>query len=172
MRSMGRMFALALLGAVLAGCASMGGLSEAPRVTLVGIEPVAVQLFEQTFRITLRVQNPNSRDITIRGLDYELVVNDKMFAEGVSGKPVTIPAYGENTADVEVVSTLQRVVEQLEALTSRGEPTIDYSISGHISVDGIPLPVPFEYANTLRLPRPERREREGGGKSRSIGISI
>lgn len=170
---MGRIFTVALLGAVLSGCATMGGLSEAPRVSLVSIEPVDVQLFEQTFRVRLRVQNPNSQDITIRGLDYELVVNDKLFAQGVSGKPVTIPAYGENTADVNVVSTLQRVMEQLQALSKRGEPTIDYSISGHANVDGIPIPVPFEYADTLSLPRPEQRKREGGGsKPKSVGISI
>lgn len=164
---------MTLLGALLTGCASMGGLAQAPRVSLVSIEPVDVRLFEQTFRVTLRVQNPNARDITIRGLDYEIVVNDKVFAQGVSGKPVTIPAYGENTADVEVVSTLQRVMEQLQALTRRAEPSIDYSITGHANIDGIPIPVPFEYEDTLSLPPVEQRERKGGGaKPESSGSAI
>ena len=152
-----RALAIAFLGAVLVGCASMGGLSEPPRVSLVSIEPVEVQLFEQRFRITLRIQNPNDREITIRGLDYEIVVNDRVFAQGVSGKPVTVPAWGENTAEVEVVSTLQRFMEQLEELGVRGEPTIDYAITGHVSVDGIPFPVPFEYQDSLGLPGFEKR---------------
>lgn len=161
---MRRILTIAILGVTLIGCASMGGLSEPPRVTLVNIEPVDFRLLEQRFRVTLRVQNPNSRDITIRGLDYEIVVNDRVFAQGVSGKPVTIPAWGENTAVVEVVSTLQRVMEQLEELGIRGKPSLDYAISGHVSVDGIPIPVPFEYQDTLTLPGFEKRERKDGGE--------
>jgi hypothetical protein len=139
--------AIALLGAVLTGCAIMGGLSEPPLVSLVGITPVDVQLFEQRFRVTLRVQNPNSQDITIRGLDYEIIVNDRLFAP----------------AEVEVVSTFQRVMEQLRELGVRGKPSIDYAIRGHVSVDGIPIPVPFEYADTLTLPGFEEHEKKDGG---------
>lgn len=171
---MKRAIAIAVLGAILVGCASLGGLNEPPRVSLVGIEPLDFRLLEQRFRVTLRIQNPNDRDITVRGLDYEIVVNDRVFAQGVSGKPVTIPAWGENTAEVEVVSTLQRVMEQLEALAARGEPGLDYAISGHVSVDGIPFPVPFEYRDSLGLPRiDERGPGDGGsqpGKPAAIAI--
>ena len=141
----------------------MYGLSEPPRVSLVSIAPVGLQLLEQRFRVTLQVQNPNPEDITIRGLDYEIVVNDRPFAVGVSGKPIIVPAYGESTATVEVVSTLQRVMEQLQELGVRGKPSIDYAISGHVSVDGIPIPVPFEYRATLTLPGFEERDNEDRG---------
>ena len=165
---------LAILAVVLGGCATMSGLGEAPRVRLVSITPTDVQLFEQRFRVTLVVQNPNSEDITIRGLDYAIEVNDKIFAEGVSGKPITIPAYGGNTADVEVVSTLQRVLEQLRSLGEQDQPTIDYAISGHVSVDGIPFPLPFQHQDTLTLPGFEKREKKDGGvrptKSKAIAI--
>ena len=169
---MGRNLVTAILGAVLAGCATMVGLSEAPRVSLVSITPVDFQLFEQRFRVTLRVQNPNSRAITIRGLDYEIVVNERSFAQGVSGKPLTVPAYGENSAEVEVVSTLQRVLEQLEELTKRDRPSIDYKIRGHVRVDGIPIPVPFEYQGTLTLPGVEKRDRKHDGRQPAKAIAI
>jgi len=165
---------LLLLGTVLSGCAAMTGLSEPPRVRLVSITATDLQLFEQRFRVTLQVQNPNSENITIRGLDYEIAVNGKIFARGVSGKPITIPAYGENSADVEVVSTLQSLMEQFQALSGRGEPTIDYGISGHVSVEGIPFPVPFEYQDTLVLPGFDTREKKDGGvqpaKPKTIAI--
>lgn len=139
----------------------MGGLSEAPRVSLVSIAPASVQLLEQRFRVTLRIQNPNDRDITIRGLDYEIVVNERVFARGVSGKPVSVSAWSENTAEVEVVTSLDRIIDQLRELGTRTNPDIDYVISGHVSVDGIPFPVPFEYQDSLALPgfkKPERNE--------------
>ncbi|GMQ95600.1 MAG: LEA type 2 family protein [Gammaproteobacteria bacterium] len=161
---MGRGLLIACVGALLTGCAIMGGLSEPPRVSLASIAPVDLQLFEQRFRVTLRVQNPNSKDITIRGLDYEIVVNDKLFAQGVSGKPFTIPANGESAVEVEVVSTLQRVMEQLQELGNRGKPSIDYAISGRVSIDGIPVPVPFDYRDTLTLPGFEERENKDGNR--------
>ena len=95
----------------------------------------------------------------MRGLDYAITVNDKVFAQGVSGKPITVPAYGENIAEVEVVSTLQRVIEQLQAFGERGEPSLDYTISGHVDVDGLPVPLPFEYQDTLTVPGLEKRKK-------------
>jgi len=168
-----KMPAMALLGALLGGCASLAGLSEAPRVSLVSIAPVDFQLFEQRFLVTLKVQNPNAKDITIRGLDYAIEINDKIFAQGVSGKPISIPAYGEGIAEVEVASTLKRFLEQLQAFGGRTTPTIDYAISGHASIDGMPIPVPFSYQDTLTIPGFQERERKGGGrlpKSKEIAI--
>lgn len=170
-RSMKGYFVIALIGAMLSGCATMAGISEAPRVRLVSITPVDFQLFEQRFLLTLQVQNPNARDITIRGFDYAIAVNDKPFAQGVSGKPLSVPAYGESTAEVEVVSTLERLLEQLQELGYRGKPSLDYAISGHVNIDGIPLPVPFEYHNTLTVPgfekRRDGRDTEQAPKSKS-----
>lgn len=170
MKLMKRFFAFALLGVILTGCATMAGLSETPRVRLVSIAPVDFQLFEQRFLVTLQIQNPNARDITIRGLDYEIEVNDRLFAQGVSGKPITVPAYGENIAEVEVASTLQRVIEQLRELGYRAKPSLDYSISGHVNIDGIPIPVPFEYQNTLSVPGFEEPKNEQLPKPKAIAI--
>lgn len=169
---MKRLFAIAVFAALLSGCATMAGLSTPPRVSLVGIEPVDFQLFEQRFRVTLQVQNPNATDITIRGLDYAITVNERLFAQGVSGKRFTVPAYGENMAHVEVVSTLQRVMEQLQELGARGKPSIDYAITGQVDVDGIPIPIPFAYEDTLSLPGLEGRRKKGGGTGKSKALAI
>ena len=56
-----------------------------------------------------------------------------------------------------------RVLEQLRSLGERDEPTIDYSISGHIRVDGIPFPLPFQHQDTLTLPGFEKRDKKDGG---------
>jgi LEA14-like dessication related protein len=169
-----RMPAMLLLGTLLGGCAALSGLNEPPRVSLVSIVPANIQLFEQRFLVTLKVQNPNAEDITIRGLDYTIEVNDKIFAQGVSGKPITIAAYGEGLAEVEVTSTLQRFIEQLEAFGLRSTPSIDYAISGHVNVDGIPISIPFEYENTLMLPGFEEHKGKSGDprlpKAKEIAI--
>ena len=136
----------------LGGCATLTGLDETPRVSLVGIDPVDFQLLEQRFRVTLRVQNPNDRDITIRGLDYAIVINDKVFAQGVSGKPVSVPAWGESIAELEVVSSLERIIDQLQTFGERASPDIDYALSGHVRIDGVPFAIPFQYRGTVTVP--------------------
>jgi LEA14-like dessication related protein len=155
---------LLLLATVLMGCGGITNVRQAPRVSLVAVEPVDFQLFEQRYRVTLRVQNPNDADIGIRGIDYEIAVNDKLFARGVSGKPIELPAYGEALAEVEVVSSLAHLIEQIDDLHRRRESTLRYRISGHVSIDGVPGTVPFEYESTLELPGtgPARGKGESG----------
>ena len=157
-----------LIASMLFGCATLTGLSETPRVSLVGIAPVDLQLFEQRFRVSLRIQNPNDHDITIRGLDYEIVINEKVFAQGVSGKPVSVPAWGESIAEVEVVSSLDRIIDQLHGLGERSDSSIDYALSGHVRIDGVPFPIPFQYGGTLALPgspgSPGSERRGNGGQ--------
>lgn len=172
--SSGMLAYLLLLATALGGCATLTGLNETPRVSLVSIAPVDIHLLEQRFRVTLRVQNPNDRMITIRGLDYEIVMNDKIFAQGVSGKPVPVPAFGESLAEVEVVSSLERVIEQLDAFGKREKPEIDYALSGHVRIDGVPFPIPFEYHDTLSFPGMEKRgnDREDRAPRTPKAISI
>lgn len=141
-----------VMAALLAGCAGITQLREAPRVSLVAIEPVDIQLFEQRYRVTLRVQNPNDTAIHVRGIDYEIAVNEKLFARGVSGKPIELPAYGEALAEVDVVSSLAHLIEQISELQRRGESTLHYRISGHVSIEGLPGSIPFEHKSTLELP--------------------
>ena len=142
----------ALVVAALGACATLTGLDEPPRVSLASIEPVDFKLLEQRFRLSLRVQNPNDRDITIRGFDYAIVINDKIFAQGVSGKPLSVPAWGESVTEVEVVSSLERIIEQLQAFGERASPDIDYALSGHVRIDGVPFSVPFQYRGSVALP--------------------
>ena len=151
---------LSLIAAMLIGCATLTGLTEAPRVSLVDIAPLDLGLFEQRFRVSLRIRNPNDRDIMIRGLDYEIVINEKVFAQGVSGKPVSVPAQGESIAEVEVVSSLERLIDQLHGLGERASPDIDYALSGHVRIDGVPFPIPFRYGGTLSAPGAEERRKD------------
>ena len=154
------------LGAlVLGGCAATGGLEEAPRVSLVNVKPVDIQLLEQRYRVTIRVQNPNAADLRIRGLSYELHLNDELFGTGVSGERTVVPAFGEATVDVDVVSNLARLLDQFQWLRGLrdGPPSVSYAIKGSITLEGTLVKVPFERAGVLELP---------GGKPKDGGQSV
>jgi len=147
------------LAALLSGCAGLARLEQPPRVTLVGLEPVQVQFLEQRYVATLRVQNPNPVDITIDGLEYTLAINGSDFADGVSRQRITVPAYGEKTLEVGVVSTIVKLFRQIEQLAN-SDGRLRYAIRGSLGLGGAGS-VPFEHDGEVDLrppaPRPQGR---------------
>ncbi|MES9962632.1 MAG: LEA type 2 family protein [Candidatus Sedimenticola sp. 20ELBAFRAG] len=144
---------LALL--ILSGCAGMAESRESPRVTLVGIKMVSVEIFEQRYGLMLRIQNPNPDALVITGMSFKVEINDQDFASGVSDNGVTVEGFGEATLDVEVVSSLFDVVEQLRALEKRqGQPLV-YRIHGKIRHAGSPFSIPFERKGRIGGPATE-----------------
>ena len=144
--------ALAALLAV-AGCAGLVGLEKSPRVSLVSIKPVQIQLLEQRYLATLRIQNPNPVALPIEGLDYSISINGEDFANGVSNEGVTVPAYGEATLEVSVTSTLAALIDQLRHFDGSGD-TLRYGITGTLGITGIPGGLSFERDGEIDL-RPE-----------------
>ena len=143
--------AVALLA--VAGCAGLIGLEKSPRVSLVNIKPVQIQLLEQRYLATLRIQNPNPVALPIEGLDYSISINGADFADGVSNDGVTVPAYGEATLEVNVTSTLVSLIDQLRRFEESGD-TLRYGITGTLGITGIPGGLSFEHDGEIDL-RPE-----------------
>ncbi len=143
--------------AALTACAALSGLDQPPRVTLVGVEPVQIQLLEQRYLATIRIQNPNPVALPVSGLDYTITINGAEFASGVSNQRVSIPAYGEKTLAVGVTSTIARLLDQVRLLGESGG-ALRYGISGRLGVTGMPAGVPFDQQGEIDL-RPPRATR-------------
>ena len=136
--------------ALVAGCAGLAGLDRPPRVTLVSLEPVQVTLLEQRYLAVIRIQNPNAVSLPIDGLDYRIALNGAEFADGVGSQRVTVPAYGEKTLEVGVVSTTLRLFEQIKRISGlRG--SLRYGISGTLQISGVPAGVDFERDGVIEL---------------------
>lgn len=125
---------LALLSAMfwLSGCAIFGQSYTKPDIRLANVEMLKANMWEQSFRLRLRVDNPNSRALPVRGMHYEVFLNDARLATGVSNHPFTVPAYGSQYFDLEVRSNLWRHLRDLARLADRNQP-VAYRIEGHIS---------------------------------------
>lgn len=135
----------ALLATLLAlsGCAALGEFKEKPRVSIAGIQVTDANLFEQRYRLQLRVQNPNPVDLRIGGLDYVVEINGKPFATGVSSRAVVVPKYGATLLDVEGTSTLGALIKQLKDLDILREQSAKYVIKGTLRVSDRDLNLPF-----------------------------
>ncbi len=122
---------------LLAGCASLGGYRDPPRVSLVSIEPLDMTLLEQRYALQLRILNPNDVALPVSGLNYSIEINRREFAYGVSRQSVTIPAHGEALLDVEVISNLLSLMRQMQELGAGGKQVIEYRLSGNATSFGL-----------------------------------
>ena len=144
------LFVLVLLGA----CATLSPYKESPRVSLVSIQPQKMGVLEQRFGLQLRILNPNDTAIPVEGLSYVVEINDREFAYGASRQAVDIPAFGEALLDVEVVSNLLNVVQQLQALNAETGSSLRYRLSGKIGLSNSVVSLPFDYSGVLEYQPP------------------
>ena len=135
----------------LFSCAVIPIQPEPPHISLVDLKPLDMGLFEQRYRLRLRIQNPNSFALPITGMDYTLYLNDREFAQGVSPNSTTIPGLGERVIEVDVVSNLARAFEQLLAWGI--EDGLRYRLAGGLRLQRTAVRLPFEYQGEISLMR-------------------
>lgn len=143
------LFVFLIVMAMHSGCSTLVKKLHpaAPKVELIGITPVKVEVLQQTFKLTLRLQNPNDFALPILGLQFVAAVNGENFASGVSNKEVTIPALGEAKMEVEVRSGLMQIIKNLSRLGSA--KSLNYALKGSVNIDGLPMRIPFNETGTL-----------------------
>jgi LEA14-like dessication related protein len=151
-----------VLLAVLSGCSTLPGKPEPPRVNLVGLQLVSMELFEQRYQVRLRIKNPNAYELPIQGIDFRLDINGQAFADGVSNRSVTVPAYGEQVISLEVSSNLIQVFRQLQSLENSRSPGFEYRINGTVAIGDYGQRLPFDYAGDMQLSRPASPAGSGG----------
>jgi LEA14-like dessication related protein len=116
------------------GCAALRPDLKAPRLALIAVAMTSGDVFNQQFLIRMNVENPNDRELPIKGLDYKLFLEGDGFAEGKLNKPFVVPANGETDFDMTVktnfVSGVGRLLSRLN-----GRTQVNYSIEGDLLTD-------------------------------------
>lgn len=140
----------ALLSVGVAGCAALPKF-EAPKLSVVSMKVQSADLFSQRLQVRMRVMNPNSRELPIKGITYQIAVNDTEFAQGASDTPFVVPAMGEAEFDVQVTANLAGVLGNL--LSRRGSPeTLDYRLTGNVALSsGFLRRIPFDERGSVKL---------------------
>jgi LEA14-like dessication related protein len=152
----GKVLAACALAATLllsAGCAVTPRL-EPPQLSVIGVEIVRGDLFEQRFKARMRVQNPNDRSIAVRGVSYTLQIGGEELGRGLSGSSFTVPASGEAEFDMLVTANLAgTVLRLLERARSDGLPdSLSYRLRGEVKLaEGLVRTIPFDEKGSVRL---------------------
>ena len=143
--------ALGVLVLCLAACNALGPKIEVPQVTLVRVAMTSADIFNQQFMVRMHVENPNDRELPVRGIDYKLFLEGDSFAEGVSNKPFTVPAKGETEFDMIVrtnfVSGIARLMSRLN-----GRDQVQYVFEGKVLTDiSMAKKIPFQESGTVSI---------------------
>jgi LEA14-like dessication related protein len=146
--------AVAALGLfLLVGCAGLFKPIDTPRLSVVDLQLVAATIFEQQYRIQLRIQNPNTFALSVDGLQYAVEINNQPFASGVSNRSVVIPALDTAVFEVEATSTLMSFFRQITTLQQGKLETISYRLYGKIHLVGF-RGQSFDYKGEMLLGKP------------------
>jgi LEA14-like dessication related protein len=137
---------------ILAACANLGGYQEAPKVSLASIKVLDVGLLEQKLGLTIRVQNPNEKELPIKAFSYDLLLNGQQFASGVSASSMTVPAFGNGTVEVEAFSSLGSVLRQFAEYRKGGLNKVSYRIKGNAILTENSIRLPFDFVGEIGLP--------------------
>jgi LEA14-like dessication related protein len=147
--------AMALAFAVLSGCALFAPRLEPPKLSIVNVELVKGDLFEQQLRARMRVQNPNDRELAVKGLTYTIEVGGEEFGRGMSGSSFVVPQRGEAEFDMMVTANMAGTLLRLASRAQQGgarPDALDYRIVGKVSLaSGALRSIPFEDKGTLKL---------------------
>jgi len=127
-------YALCLL-IFLSGFARCSGLFqtlERPRINIANITVKEIKLFEQVFDLELRIQNPNDLSLAINGLAFEMEINEKRFATGVSNQSVTIDRLSSAVIHVQAITTFWGFLQQVAEYQQTRTPRVTYRVKGTI----------------------------------------
>ena len=120
-----------------------------PKVHIAKLAPKDFTMFEQRFDVQLRIQNPNNEDLTINGIRFDIDVNSREFANGLSGEKVVVPRFGSEVMNVQIITGLGSFLRQLRTLNESGPSKLQYRIKGTAFV---------ESPSNFRMPFDERGE--------------
>ena len=144
---------------MFSACASLL-VREPLNVTIAEFTPVEIGVLEQRYEVKVRLLNPNDSEVSFDGVVFDLEINGKPFAKGVSDKGGTVPRFGEALIDLRVVSGLQNILRQVNELTKGDRTSVTYRIKGRLHLAGGIGSVPFDTTGEIAFPT-------GGSKSGS-----
>lgn len=127
-----RAFLLIILAVLLSSCATLTPDFEKPELQLTNLSMLPAQGFEQRFRLTFRVTNPNNISFPVDGMNFKLNLRGVQVATGVSDKQFVLAPLSDNSFDVDVTANLLNSGRVLLDIMNTKPQELAYEINAKI----------------------------------------
>jgi LEA14-like dessication related protein len=135
----------------LAGCAAIPRNLKTPEVSFVGMRAIEASVFEQRLQVRMKVHNPNSIELPVNGLDFDIELAGEPFAHGLSAREFVVPAAGDAEFDMLVTANAASAILKLAGSEGKAED-IRYRLKGKLSTKiGLLRTIPFEETGALPI---------------------
>lgn len=126
----------------------VGRSIESPIVSIVRIGDLEPGVFEQRFRVDLRIRNPNEEDLELDGIDVKIDLNGNRLTRALTGERIVVPRLGETEVSLTATTTPFDWVRQLRSPEGAAEG-LGYQLTGRVLLGGLAVWLPFESSGEL-----------------------
>ena len=147
-----RLAALLLFVSALSGCATYPWAMQEPQVKVTHVQLLPATGLEQRIAVRLAILNPNSRDLSLRGISYTIGIENFDVLSGATSQLPVLAAYEETPVTVEVSANLVTLARLVEHMSRRGSlDNVGYVFQARLDFSQWLPDMRVEEAGTIRL---------------------
>jgi LEA14-like dessication related protein len=124
--------AAALFALLLAACTSTPTKPDPPTVALDRVRILNIADGKASMSLVLRVTNPNSFELAVESIEYEIMLGGRQAASGRSARSSPLPAHGETT--VELAGRVDVTAVATALMTLGSQLPVEYAFRGTVTL--------------------------------------
>ncbi|GAC19202.1 LEA type 2 family protein [Paraglaciecola arctica] len=137
---------------ILSACAALTPNFEEPQVSVHSFKILPGGSINPTFEIGLRVLNPNSFSLNLKGLSYTASIEGNQILSGVASQLPIVPAYGEEDIKLKAQADLFGSMRLIADLMKPRETPVGYTLKVKLDVGTFALPIYITRKGNLSIP--------------------
>jgi LEA14-like dessication related protein len=141
-----------IVSILLSACATLHPNFEAPQVSVNSFKVLPDGGLNPTFEIGLRVVNPNSISLNLKGLSYTASIEGNQIVSGVANQLPAVPAYGEEDIKLHAQADLFGGLRLIADLMKKRNTPISYTLKVKMDVSTFALPIYITREGNLTIP--------------------
>ena len=167
-----RLLALAAIALIVAGCSTIQQLRlEEPEIEFKGFSFDSITFEDLTLMFEFEVDNPNDRDFTMTGYDYDLLLEGNSLSRGEREEEMTIRKNGKSLVVIPVTFTHRQLAEGFGELLGNSEVAYEFRTEVNLDLGSLgSRTVPVAQKGELPIPTMPHI-RFGGFEVNEIGFS-
>lgn len=136
---------------MVSGCATLPNLLKDPSIALESVSLANNNLLSPRFKLVLRVTNPNSIALPIKGMSYAITIQGVDLFSGATDEVPHIAAYSDTLLTLELGTDIIKAGNLLRLLLDKSINTINYNLGAQIDLSGIPASFTINEAGEIDL---------------------